>query len=239
MRLKTLIVALILIMSLPLAAKAQISFQFRDSLGSYKVEFTPHVTTDAAARRLGKPLIAPATEFRLGTAFCAYTPSGYTTDSWWDPSNYQYLLGNEPQVRMPRWFTLGAECGYWFKDWFYVGGTFVWTGGFSRKENYQHREVLGYYKYNSFTLMPMVRFAWLRRGIVQLYSSLGLGLNLAHVEEPIESDLDNTYMEGVIAYDVTFFGISVGRNLFGYLDVGAGQRGAVSVGIGYRFNNKK
>ena len=236
MRLKTLVVALILIMAMPFMASAQVSFKFRDSLGCYKVEFKPHANSQVAARRLSKPLVAPAVELRLGTAYCANTPARYTTDSWWDPSIYSDELSPEElgRVDMPRWFTLGAEAGYWLKDWLYLGGTFVWTGGFSAVKDYVRHTRSHYYTYNSFTLMPIVRFAWFRRGIVQLYSSAGVGLNLAYVKEP-----QQRYFEGVVAHDVTFIGISVGRNFFGYFDIGAGQRGAVSVGLGYRFNNKK
>lgn len=235
MRLKTLIVALLLIMLMPLDGSAQVNFTFRDSLGSYKVQFKPYASSEVAARRLSKPLVAPAVEMRLGTAYCANTPANYTTDSWWDPSVYADQLGpNDPGANMPRWFTVGAEAGYWLKDWLYLGGTFVWTGGFSAVKDYTFHTRSHYYTYNSFTIMPIVRFAWVRRGIVQLYSSVGWGLNLAHVKEP-----KRRYIEGAVAYDFTFVGISVGRNLFGYLDIGAGQRGAVSVGLGYRFNQKK
>lgn len=237
MKLRTLIlrlcVALAFVVLLPISSEAQISFKFRDSLGSYKVEFTPYSRKDITAKRLGKPVVAPTTELRLGTAYCSFTPSGYTTSHWWDPSSYAEQLGPEDYVRVPRWFTLGAEAGSWVKDWLYVGGAFVWTGGFSQIEEYHIHKILGCYNYDSFTLMPMIRFAWLRRGIVQLYSGLGLGFNIARAEEP-----ERRYAEAVWGYDVTFFGISVGRKLFGYVDVGAGQRGVVSVGIGYRFNKK-
>ena len=230
---RNLCVALIFIMVLPSSAEAQISFSFCDSLGSYKVEFTPHANSDIRARQLGKPLVGGTTEIRLGTALYPLTPSRYPYNHWWDPSCYADQLGPDDQVRVPRWFSLSGEGGYWIKDWLYVGGAFIWTGGFSRIEEYHVHKILGYYNYDSFTLMPLVRFAWLRKGVVQLYSGVGLGINFARAEEP-----KRKYYEAVIAHDLTFLGISVGRNLFGYVDVGVGQRGIVSMGIGYRFKNK-
>ena len=230
---RNLCAALIFIMVLPSNAEAQISFSFCDSLGSYKVQFTPYANSDVRAKQLDKPLVGGTTEVRLGTAYFPLTPSRYPFDHWWDPSSYAEQLDPEEQVRMPRWFSLSAEGGYWIKDWLYVGGAFVWTGGFSRIEEYHVHKVLGYYKYDSFTLIPLVRFAWVRKGVVQLYSGLGLGFNFARAEEPKQK-----YYEAVVAHDVTFLGISVGRNLFGYVDVGVGQRGIVSMGIGYRFKNK-
>ena len=230
---RNLCVALIFIMVLPSSAEAQISFSFCDSLGSYKVEFTPHANSDIRARQLGKPLVGGTTEIRLGTALYPLTPSRYPYNHWWDPSCYADQLGPDDQVRVPRWFSLSGEGGYWIKDWLYVGGAFIWTGGFSRIEEYHVHKILGYYNYDSFTLMPLVRFAWVRKGVVQLYSGVGLGINFARAEEP-----KRKYYEAVIAHDLMFLGISVGRNLFGYVDVGVGQRGIVSMGIGYRFKNK-
>ena len=230
---RNLCVALIFIMVLPSSAEAQISFSFCDSLGSYKVQFTPYANSDIRARQLGKPLVGGTTEIRLGTALYPLTPSRYPYNHWWDPSCYADQLGPDDQVRVPRWFSLSGEGGYWIKDWLYVGGAFVWTGGFSRIEEYHVHKILGYYNYDSFTLMPLVRFAWVRTGVVQLYSGVGIGVNFARAEEPKQN-----YYEAVIAHDLTFLGISVGRNLFGYVDVGVGQRGIISVGMGYRFKNK-
>lgn len=230
---RNLCVALIFIMVLPSSAEAQISFSFCDSLGSYKVQFTPYANSDIRARQLGKPLVGGTTEIRLGTALYPLTPSRYPYNHWWDPSCYADQLGPDDQVRVPRWFSLSGEGGYWIKDWLYVGGAFVWTGGFSRIEEYHVHKIIGYYNYDSFTLMPLVRFAWVRKGVVQLYSGVGIGVNFARAEEPKQK-----YYEAVIAHDLTFLGISVGRNIFGYVDVGVGQRGIVSMGIGYRFKNK-
>ena len=82
--------------------------------------------------------------------------------------------------------------------------------------------------------MPLVRFAWLNRGIVQLYSGVGLGATYEFYENTLTTEIQSFG----VAYDVTFFGITVGRKWFGYLDIGAGNRGVISAGIGYRFNNK-
>jgi hypothetical protein len=68
MTLKTLFrhicLALIFIMVLPQRSEAQISFKFCDSLGSYKVQFTPYSNSDIRAKQLGKPLIGGTTELR-------------------------------------------------------------------------------------------------------------------------------------------------------------------------------
>ena len=82
--------------------------------------------------------------------------------------------------------------------------------------------------------MPVIRFAWVNRGMVQLYSGLGLGATYEFYENTLTSEIQGFG----VAYDVTFFGIAVGRNWFGYLDIGAGNRGILRAGIGCRFNKK-
>lgn len=228
--LRIIIATIALLVGYSVDAEAQYKFSFQDSLGSYKVEFTPHKSNTSEATLMRKPVSIGAHELRLGTAFCSATPDGYTTDNWWA----LHITNNPPQgynVQPERWFTLGFEVGKWYKEWLYFGGTAVWTGGFAQVIRPSTRERVDTYNYNCLSLTPTLRFAWVRRGIVQLYSGLGLGLAMVSKE-----DLHSDTLELNISYDVTFIGLSVGRNLFGYIDLGAGYRGVVSAGIGYRFN---
>lgn len=75
-----------------------------------------------------------------------------------------------------------------------------------------------------------VRFNWLRRTNVEMYSSVALGL-FAHAERA----------NGGIApmADVAFVGLKVGRGFYGFVEVGAGVGGSVRGGFGFRFNTKK
>lgn len=213
-------------------AEAQYRYTFADSLGIYKVEFTPFTPDADLATRLNKPLAEDAREVRLGMGFISYLATGYYSEDTW-----LYGYGNENMgygVDMPVWLTMGAEYGRWFREWLYLGGSFVWTGGFAKCYDYDNYQRVGTYSFNNFTLMPIVRFAWLRRGIVQLYSSLGVGVQYCAYDYFSSRD----WMLNA-AYDVTFFGVSVGRKWFGYMDIGAGNRGVFSVGLGYRFNNNE
>lgn len=233
--LKILSVLLFVVVSTT-TAEAQYRYTFRDSLGVYKVEFTPHKSGASDAQRMHIPVSVGAYELRLGFAYSSYTPLGYTTDASWTPAwdmsqidKGSYTSGN------PRWYTAGVEGGRWLKEWLYVGGAVVWSGGFdSLYEPYPLRGRVYTYMSHNISAMPVVRFAWLRRGIVQLYSGVGLGIALSNTESVYANVTSFD-----VAYDVTFVGISVGRNFFGYFDLGAGSRGVVSFGVGYRFNNGK
>ena len=75
-----------------------------------------------------------------------------------------------------------------------------------------------------------VRFNWLRRTNVEMYSSVALGL-CAHVERA---------NGGVFPMaDVALVGLKVGRGFYGFIEVGAGVGGSVRGGFGFRFNTKK
>ena len=237
MRLNLKLFAFVAVLFVTLAftseASAQIRFSYRDSLGTYKVRFYPHVDSDDAATRYRIPLVTNTTEFRLGTAAMAYTPLGFTNDNSWE---YHFLPGpmaSDLDYSTARWFTLGFEGGSWIKEWLYVGGAAVYTGGFRAIRQAPQNKRVGSFNFSSYTVMPTVRFAWVRSGIVQLYSGLGLGFAVAHYDE-----LGSVSCRGGLAYDLTIVGISVGRKFFGYCDLGVGSRGGISAGIGYRFNSK-
>ena len=238
--LSLIIVAVVAVCGLPTITHAQYNYTFRDSLGVYKVEFTPYVTPRDEARVMGRPVAQGQHEIRLGMGVVSDTPLGYTTATSWNPAN-NYIqtasnkYSNDDYYYSGRtsWITLGIEGGRWFKDWLYFGGAFVWTGGFDKLHHMATRELVYAYQSHNFSLMPMVRFAWYRRGVVQLYSGLGVGLSLTRTDYVYD---DLFVISG--AYDVTLIGVSVGRNLFGYFDIGAGMRGVFSFGLGYRFNKK-
>lgn len=228
--LTTLLFAAMLL--LPDVAQGQYRFNFSDSLGTYKVEFRPHNREQFDSRALNIPLRRGAHEIRLGTAYCAYTPSDYTTSNYWYPVSNWRQLGENYSTGDERWFTVGFEGGRWFREWFYFGGSLIWSGGFIPVHYSPTHQRVSTFTSTNITIMPTVRFAWLRRGIVQLYSGVGLGLAIGYNE-----NLNYNETLANVAYDVTFIGLSVGRDLFGYIDISAGNRGVISAGIGYRFNN--
>ena len=127
-----------------------------------------------------------------------------------------------------RWF-LGAysfSYAYQPRRWFQFGGTVaVVATTQSRFDRFTNAKVETHNQY-AVSIMPTLRFFYMNRDLVQLYSALSFG----YVLSPKKS---------VPYADVTVLGCSVGRNLFGFAEVGTGVAGAARIGIGYRFNAKK
>lgn len=80
--------------------------------------------------------------------------------------------------------------------------------------------------------MPFVEFAWLNRKYFRMYSALGVGVDFVKVKDSGISKNDSYLEAGV---QLTYLGMSVGSKLFGFAELGVGNRGLVSAGIGYRF----
>lgn len=228
-----LLSALLLCLGSCLEVSAQQRYKFRDSLGTYRVEFEPHrEPRNAEHENLN---VAGAQELRFGTAYNPYTLDGYA------PNYVNWLTepAEHPKntiVCGKRWFTLNGDYGYWPLRWLYVGGVASWTGGFSRVASIVDHSRVDCYNYHSLSIMPVVRFGWLNRDIVQLYSGFGVGPMVAIAEQSLEA---SPAVRLGVAFDVTFIGIAVGRKWFGYFDIGAGVRGTLSAGFGYRFHSKR
>lgn len=228
-------------MLLPTIATAQTEYyEYSDSLGTYVVKFKPHKNRQAVAQkeRPARPNYTGYQELRLGIAWNSYTPNGYAPNyvNWYrepieTPANVE--LGRK------RWFTVNADYGGYVRRWLYIGGVASWTTGYRRMSDITTHKRVDAINYNAITLMPEVRFTWLNRSIVQLYSGLGVGVTYAYYDRKYtKKNGVTTASKWGVAFDVTFVGIAVGRDWFGYVDVGAGNRGTISAGFGYRFNNK-
>lgn len=228
----TLLLLAVLLTAIPSRVVAQ-TYEFRDGSGIYRVEHIPYDKLDDNATKSAKTNYERYGEFRVGIAYNPYTASGnYASSLYW--KDYPVVLPPNTTINNTRWFTANFDIGSWLKRWLYVGGVATWTTGYERVSSIVDRSRVDAFNYNNITIMPVVRFAWLNRGIVQLYSGVGLGATYEFYENTLTTEIQSFG----VAYDVTFFGITVGRKWFGYLDIGAGNRGVISAGFGYRFNKK-
>jgi len=92
-----------------------------------------------------------------------------------------------------------------------------------------------------FTLMPSVRFTYLNRPWVRLYSGadvgcayflLGSASSSSNDDSEDEREKSNNFM---FAFNVTAFGVNVGKKFYGLFELNAGYDAIVKVGIGARF----
>lgn len=89
------------------------------------------------------------------------------------------------------------------------------------------------------TLMPELRFSYLNRPLVTLYSAVAVGTTLfADHENPSWKEYDGQWWKLSVypSFQLTAFGVRAGgEHLFGTFEAGFGIKGIASAGIGYAF----
>lgn len=135
----------------------------------------------------------------------------------------QYRYYTTPTIMVT---PISVEYNYYVKKWLTVGGRATFTSLYNEVRNIATDERL--YANGSYAvgLILNVRFEYMRREYVQMYSAVGLGL-AARLE----------YNRGIMTpmYDFTYFGIVVGKGFYGFAEIGAGLSGCARAGIGFRF----
>lgn len=98
-----------------------------------------------------------------------------------------------------------------------------WGGGFGRNHHIR--------------LTPAVQYEWYNRGIVTMYSEVGLTLDLiVKTDDSYQGVQYKSRPELRVRPNVTPFGITVGKKWFGFAEVFSfGPRGMFNAGLGYRF----
>ena len=128
--------------------------------------------------------------------------------------------------RASKWFWLGLTAGYnLYKE-----------KGYGEPENLTWQ-----YKEHHILIMPSLRFSYLNRPHLTLYSGLSVGLYIKHGREyrdddclirPITTDHNRVFS----AFQLTAFGLKAGaKHWFGSFELGAGIKGFVNFGVGYEF----
>lgn len=158
----------------------------------------------------------------------------------WQPLTYDYWTDYDrnfnPLTRHGAVYTSGVwslSYGYRFNKWFDLGVLFSYYGQYSAiYSNVDNRKLHPDTKHN-ISILPVARFTWLNRPLVRMYSSVALGA-LIEVEE-----WSHRSTEAYVGGQLVLIGVSVGKSLFGFAELGAGTQGIATIGIGYRFNDKK
>lgn len=185
----------------------------------------------------------PEHDFRLGVGFFPMTYGTWLNGGYYDyyePSfddggDHYSTEGDSPTC------AINFSYSYRLERWLEVGVLFSYNGLYN--DVYLHRNgkqyTVGSKNVTDISLMPMVRFSWYRSRNVRLYSAIGLGVTLStsryETDKSNERDLNYGF-----AGQFTVFGLSVGRKLFGFAELGSfSSAGVVAFGIGYRFADKK
>ncbi|MCR4736792.1 MAG: hypothetical protein K5846_01365 [Bacteroidales bacterium] len=155
-----------------------------------------------------------------------------------------------PSFRTTPVFSLSSH--YRVAKWFWVGLSLSYAYYTDQQSHLYESGVTGLCerKFHTYAIMPDIRFSYLNRPNVTLYSALSVGMasffgetnssNLTYPEHrhPWFSDALNRDHEPSLfsMLHVTLFGLKASyKHFFGSLELGAGYKGLGSIGVGYEF----
>ena len=135
---------------------------------------------------------------------------------------------------------IGLEYYYHTSPLVGVGAVAVFA---ANNEDGFYKEELTSHRFRSYsTLMPSVKFNWLRKDKWGLYSKVALGATLAHFTEQDYDDNGRRADEKSSSDDVMFnfqaslIGVEAGgRNVRGFAELGIGEQGIILGGVRYKF----
>lgn len=178
------------------------------------------------------PKFSPKHDIRVGIGTVSL-PTLLALDEGWGYDDYYHDFRRDMQFAdtylTPRHFVGNYSLSYTYHDrkWLQYGGQVVFGASTRSRKDAQTGNKIENKNYYVLSVMPTVRFNWFYRERVQMYSSVSLGLC---------TDFEDLYVWG----DMTLFGCSFGRKMFGFVELGGGMSGWLRAGFGYRFNaNKK
>lgn len=169
-----------------------------------------------------------------GNAVGENLPNTVCTDLLYTP-----VFSLDYHYRAAKWFWLGLSTGY----------------GFYKESHYPDGIVspdLDHWvcKQHNFLIMPSLRFSYLNRPHITLYSGLDIGLLIVKrtpermiqfVEEGFSPDDDpsdwpDKRTDVFSSFQLTAFGVKAGaKHWFGSFEAGVGIKGFVNLGVGYEF----
>ena len=140
--------------------------------------------------------------------------------------------------------TLNFEYRYRFAKWFWFGGLVSYADIYNQYKDRVTQEAVAHTNIHYISVMPSVRFSWLNKKYITLYSGLSLGCTVA-VGNKYWSDIPNNgtlyepFGGASLSGQLTAVGIQGGKNWYGFAEIGLGYQGFVKAGFGYKFNRTK
>ena len=131
-----------------------------------------------------------------------------------------------------------AQYLYRPKRWLAYGGSVTYE---RRTQDCMNKGTkVGEQKTSFVAVMPTVRFSWLNKRVVTMYSKVGAGMTFVSDHYKNLKDESNTAKvenedSHFAAFQVTPVGIQVGTKVYGKAEVGFGNEGMFTIGIGYKF----
>ena len=131
---------------------------------------------------------------------------------------------------------LSAEYFYHAKPWLGVGGILVY--GHNKQDAMSGSDKIGESKNSYLTLMPAVKFDWLRKKHFGMYSKVAIGATLRSEKYDSDVNTKNSYddSEVHVNWQVSFIGIEAGSPAIrAFAELGTGEQGIFLVGVRCKF----
>ena len=169
----------------------------------------------------------------MASLHCGYQ-YGFFNCCYQDPINFDDLTGT-PTYHSDYYATPLFTTHYLFRitKFLWLGGNVNMMGVFGNIYDGTNDMKIGAYRETQFAIMPEIRFSYLNKKYVTLYSGFSTGYVLTAGHNG-----DETFVKHGIVNQITWFGVSAGHKWFGFAELGLGYKGFVNAGFGYRFNVK-
>ena len=133
------------------------------------------------------------------------------------------------------WGPIGAEYYYHISPVVAVGGVAVYASCKAEDEKTNTEDLSETF----ITLMPSMKFNWLRKKSFGMYSALSAGVMFASISaNDAAKKADPDAKDETITrfmFQATALGIEFGGNLRGFVEAGLGEKGTLCAGLRYRF----
>ena len=132
------------------------------------------------------------------------------------------------------WGPIGVEYYRHLTPLIAVGGMFEYAGCKLAKLANQNGDM----KVTYFTVMPSVKFNWLRKSHFGMYSALSAGMMIASLKvDDVLKTAPDVKDETVtdFMFQITALGLEAGKDLRGFAEFGVGEKGIICAGLRYKF----
>ena len=110
------------------------------------------------------------------------------------------------------------------------------------EDEYYKEELCSHRNRSYYTLMPAVKFNWLRKAKWGMYSKVGLGATLSHFKDEDkgktatpQGEVGSTN-EVIFNFQASLLGVEVGgQQVRGFAELGIGEQGIILGGVRYKF----
>lgn len=131
---------------------------------------------------------------------------------------------------------ISVEYFYHMKNWLGVGAILAY--GQNEQDVMSGKEKIGESKNTYMTVMPAVKFDWLRKKNFGMYSKFAFGATLRNEKYDSSNNSNNNDSDSEVHvnWQASLLGIEAGGpTVRGFLELGTGEQGIALIGVRYKF----